>query len=87
MPTLSSHPPLLSTMTSTSQRTEGRDRVLSTLDVFIQVLIIAKDTCGILPAQAAFESASVLLTMIRVRLPLLREDRPLTHASLGHDGQ
>jgi hypothetical protein len=56
-------------MASTSQQQEGRDRLLSTLDVFIQVLNLAKDTCGIPPAQVAFGSASVLLTMIRVRFP------------------
>jgi len=35
------------------------------IDVFINVVNRAKDFCGILPAQAAFTSASVLLTMIR----------------------
>jgi hypothetical protein len=75
-------------MTSTPQQQKGRDRVLPTLDVFIQVLSIAKDTCGVPPAQVAFGSASVLLTMIRVRLSQPRdEDVPLTRVSLGHDGQ
>ena len=76
-----------STMASTSQRPEGRDHVLPTLDVLIQVLSIAKDTCGIPPAQVAFGSASVLLTMIRVRSPLLREYKCLAHVYLGHVGQ
>ena len=58
-------------MASISQPQEGRDRVLPTLDVFIQVLNIAKDACGIPPAQIAFGSASVLLAMIRVRFPIL----------------
>jgi hypothetical protein len=53
-------------MASTSQPPKGRDGLLSTLDVFIQVLTTAKDTCGIPPAQIAFGSASALLTMIRV---------------------
>ena len=56
-------------MASTSQRPKGRDGVLSTLDVIIQTLTLAKDTCGIPPAQATFGSAVTLLTMIRVRLP------------------
>ena len=56
-------------MASTSQRPEGRDPVLPTLDVFIQVLSIAKDTCGIPPAQIAFGSAGALLSMIRARFP------------------
>ena len=58
-------------MASTSQQPKGRDRVIPTLDVFIQVLSIAKDTCGIPPAQVAFGSASVLLSMIRARFSLL----------------
>jgi hypothetical protein len=75
-------------MASTSQPQKGRDVVLPTLDVFIQALNIAKDACGIPPAQIALGSASTLLTMIRVRFPLLlREDEPLTHVYLGHHGQ
>ena len=56
-------------MASASQRPRGRDGVLSTLDVIIQGLNLAKDTCGVLPAQAAFGSVSALLTMIRVCSP------------------
>ena len=76
------------TMASSSQQQKGRDAVLPTLDVFIQVLSIAKDTCGIPPAQIAFGSANVLLTMIRVRFSSLsgENDSP-THVCLGHDGQ
>jgi hypothetical protein len=54
-------------MASTSQ--QPKYHVLPTLDVFIQVLNIAKDSCGISPAQVAFGSAGVLLIMIRVRFP------------------
>jgi hypothetical protein len=73
-------------MTSTSQPLNGRDIVLPTLDVFIQALNIAKDTCGIPPAQIALASASTLLTMIRVRFPRIREEN-FAHVCLGHDGQ
>lgn len=66
-------------MASTSQRPKGRDGLLATFDVFIQSLSLAKDACGILPAQAAFGSACVLLTMIRVRFIPFREDDPLTY--------
>ena len=65
-------------MASTSQRPNGRDGVVATLDVFIQVLSLAKDTCGIPPAQIALGSAAVLLTMIRVYFPLPCEGRLLT---------
>ena len=74
-------------MASTPQHQKGRDRVLPTLDVFIQVLNIAKDTCGIPPAQVAFGSASVLLAMIRARFPLLSGNGLLTRISPGYDGQ
>ena len=69
------------------KRSKGRDAVLSTLDVVIQGLNLAKDACGIPPAQIALSSASVLLTTIRVRFPLLCEVEPLIHVYLGHDGQ
>ena len=79
--------PRTSTMASTSQQPEGRDGVISTLDVFIQTLTLAKDTCGVLPAQVTFGSAVVLLTMIRVRLLLLRGDKAFNSRRLGLDGQ
>ena len=74
-------------MTSTSKQPKGRDGIISTLDVFIQFLNIAKDTCGIPPAQIAFGSAGVLLTMIRVCFPPLCQNEPPTHVYLGYDGQ
>ena len=73
-------------MASTFQQ-EGRDGLLSALDVFIQVLSIAKDTCGVPPAQVAFGSAGVLLTVIRVRFPpILQKNELSTHFHLGYDG-
>ena len=83
---LFSHPPRTSTMAS-SQQFKGRDVVLSTLDGSVQVLNLAKDTCGIPPAQIVFGSASVLLTMIRASFLFTELGRPLTHIHLGHDGQ
>jgi hypothetical protein len=73
-------------MAQISQPQNGRDVVLPTLDVFIQALNIAKDACGIPPAQIALGSAGTLLTMIRVRSPPLSEGEPLTHVDEGHDG-
>jgi hypothetical protein len=74
-------------MASTSQPQKGRDVVLPTLDMFIQALNIAKDACGIPPAQIALGSASTLLTIIRVRLsPFLYEEGLLTQVYLGHHG-
>jgi hypothetical protein len=80
------HSPPVSTMAS-PQPQKGRDGVLSTLDVLIQALNLAKDACGIPPAQIALGSSCVLLTLIRVRFPTLREDKHLIHVSLGHNGQ
>jgi hypothetical protein len=56
-------------MASTPQPTTGRDGALSTLDVLIQGLSLAKDACGVPPAQIALGSAVILLNMIRVRSP------------------
>jgi hypothetical protein len=64
---------------ASSQQLKGRDGVLTALDLLIQSLNVAKDACGIPPAQIAFSSASVLLTMIRVRLSLLRGNKLLAH--------
>jgi hypothetical protein len=53
-------------MASNSQPQKGRDSALSALDLLTQALIIAKDTCGVPPAQIALGSAVVLLIMIKV---------------------
>jgi hypothetical protein len=74
-------------MASTPQQQKGRNRVLPTLDAFIQALNIAKDACGIPPAQIALGSAATLLDMIRVRFPWLCEGELLAHRYLGHNGQ
>jgi hypothetical protein len=83
--TFCSHPPPVSAMAS-SQLPKARDGVLLTLDVFIQALNFSKDTCGIPPAQIAFGSACVLLTMIRVCFFLLYKETLLIRVYLGHDG-
>ena len=59
--------PRISTMASTSREQNGRDGALSTFDADIQALNHAKDTCGLPPAQGAFDSSSALLTTIKVR--------------------
>ena len=64
--------PRVSTMASTSRIQKGRSGVPSTLDADIEVMNLAKGTCGIQPAQIAFDSASALLTTIRVRSHLFR---------------
>ena len=74
-------------MASAPQRPKGRDGVLSTLDAVILTLNLAKDTCGVPPAQVALGSVSALLTMIRVRSPLFYRDEPPVHVRSGLRGQ
>ena len=69
-------------MASKPQQSKGRDGLLSTLDVLIQALGVAGSTCGIPPAQIAISSANALLTMIRVRSSLSRNELP-THVYPG----
>ena len=56
-------------MASTSHQPKGPEGDLSALDVGIKTLTLAKDTCGVSPAQVALGSTVTLLTMIRVRSP------------------
>ena len=54
---------------------KGQENILSSLNVAIDFLNLAKDSCGsIPPAQAVFGSVSILLTMIKVRFPLFSDD-------------
>jgi len=53
-------------MTGKSQRPKGRNSVLSSLDVAIGGLNLAKEATTVISAKTAFTSAGVLLTMIRV---------------------
>jgi len=53
-------------MDANSQRPKGRDSVLSSLNMALEALNLAKEISGITPAKAAFGSVGVLLAMIRV---------------------
>jgi len=57
-------------MDSKSQR--RRDGALSSLNVAIEAVNLAKEISSIMPAKAVFGSVSVVLTMIRVRFLLIR---------------
>ena len=57
-----------------SKPQKRRENALSLLDVAIGALNLAKDVCGIPPAQAVFGSVSILLSMIRVRFPPPSDD-------------
>ena len=72
-------------MQGNAQRPKGRDGVLSTLNVTIEVLNLAKEICSIAQAKAAFGSVSVLLAMIKVWfLPSFDHGLPV-HVSPGFD--
>ena len=53
-------------MTTKSQRTKGRDSALSSLNMALDALNRTEGATVITPAKAAFTSAGVLLTTIRV---------------------
>ena len=74
-------------MDADSQRTKGRDTVLSALNIAIEALNLAKDISTIAPAQAVFGSVSILLTMIRVRLLSFSDDTLQVYTRSGLYGQ
>jgi hypothetical protein len=82
---LSQLPPI-STMDANSQRPKGRDSALSSLNVAIDAMNLAKDIVDIAPAKAAFGSVGALLTMIRVRFFLLCNELRV-HMFPGLDGK
>jgi len=49
-----------------SQRPKGREAALSSLNIAIEVLNLAKEATSFMPANAVFGSVSILLTTIRV---------------------
>ena len=73
-------------MTDKSKRPKGRDGVLSSLDVAIDDLNLAKEVSSITPANAVFGSVVILLTMIRVSFLLFYDEMLQAHAQPGLDG-
>jgi len=74
-------------MAAKPQQPKGRDGTISSLNVAIEVLNLAKEAASITPAKAAFGSVSILLTVIRVSL-FLSYDRTFHVQMLsGFDGQ
>ena len=67
-------------MTDKSPQSKARDGVLSTLNLAIDALNLAKEVSSVTPAKAAFGTVAILLAMIRVSpfSPAIR-DRRLTH--------
>jgi len=70
-----------------SQQPKGQGGALSSLNVAIEVLNLAKEVSDITPAKAAFGSVSVLLTMVRVRSPRFCDDEFEVHVHPGLNDQ
>jgi len=82
---VSSQLPRFPTMDANSQRPKGREGALSSLNVAIEALNLAKEIASIAPAKAAFGTVSVLLTMVRVRSLLLCNNGSRVHMHPGFD--
>ena len=54
-------------MTAKPQQLKGQDGALSSLNIAIEAMNLAKEVSSITPAKAVFGSVSILLTMVRVR--------------------
>ena len=74
-------------MDANSQQPKGRAGALSSLNMAIDVLNLAKDVVDIAPAKAAFGSVSALLTMIRVRFCSFCADGGRAHVYPGLDDE
>ena len=62
-------------MATESQQPKKQEGVISSLNVAIDIVNLAKEASSVTPATVAFGSVSILLTMIRVRL-LFRDGIP-----------
>lgn len=67
-------------MADKPQRPEGRDGILSSLDVIIETLNLAKEVSSITPAKAVFGSVAILLAMIRVSSLLSPSEMSQAHS-------
>ena len=74
-------------MTDKSQQPKGRDGVLSSLNMAIDGLNLAKEISSITPAKAVFGSVAILLTMIKVCFFTFCVETVQVHTEPGHDGQ
>jgi len=72
---------------SQRQKQKGRDGTLSSLNLAIEAMNLAKEVSSITPAKAVFGSVSILLTMIRVRFLLSHERMAHVHILPGFNGQ
>ena len=74
-------------MATKSQKSKTRDGLLSSLDVAIDVLNLAKEISNATPAKAVFGSVGTLLAMIKVCSTLFRDDESPSQIYSGLHGQ
>ena len=74
-------------MQAKPQRPKGRDGTLSSLNVAIETMNLAKEVSSITPAKAVFGSVSILLTMVRVRFLISYDWKSHIHLWPGFDRQ
>jgi len=74
-------------MATMSQRPNRRDIALSSLNVAVEALNLAKEVSSITPAKAVFGTVSVILKMIRVSFLLPCVERLQNEIHLGHNDQ
>jgi len=73
-------------MDTKTQHPKDREAAISGLNAAIDALNLIKEVASVTPAKAAFGSVSVLLTMLKVCLVLLRGDGLQAHKHTGFDG-
>jgi len=74
-------------MQAKSQRPKGRDGAISSLNMAIDGLNLAKEVASLTPAKAVFGSVSILLVMIRVCFLLFCSGITQIHMHPGYHGQ
>ena len=74
-------------MDAKSKRQKRQENTLSLLNVAIEAVNLAKEISDATPAKAVFGSVSAILSMIRVRFPLIYNNLPQVHVQSGLDDQ
>ena len=69
------------------QQPKGRDGALSSLNIAIEAMNLAKEVSSVTPAKAVFGSVSILLTMVKVRFPVSYDRMSHVHVWPGLNGQ
>ena len=74
-------------MDASSQQLKLRDGTLSSLNVAIEAMNLAKEVSSMAPAVAVFGAVGILLTMLRVHFLLFSDDVSWIYEGPGLHGQ